>query len=136
MRIAFAALAFAAASAAHAQEAPTLDADRDGKVTLAEFKAGQGERNFARLDADRDGKVTAAEVEAVRAANPSAPDRPRAGGGRMLMMLDKDKDGGVSRTEMAVLVERRFKAADANRDGWLSTGELFKMRQNQGRGSN
>jgi len=100
---------------------PDFDADRDGKVTAAEFKAGQAERQdrmFARLDANGDGKLTA-----------GAPRSAVSLAGGMLMMLDADRDGAVTRAEMGAMADRRFQTADANKDGWLSPAELQTMRQ-------
>lgn len=100
---------------------PNFDSDRDGKVTAAEFKTGQAERQdrmFARLDANRDGRITWGEAEGGR-----------GGAGGRLMMLDIDKDGAVTPAEMGAIADRRFQIADANKDGWLSPAELQTMRQ-------
>lgn len=43
------------------------DADKDGRLSLAEFQAG-GEKRFARLDADRNGGVTREEMTKAREA--------------------------------------------------------------------
>ncbi|WP_337188790.1 hypothetical protein [Phenylobacterium sp.] len=113
--------------AAQPGRGPDPDADRDGKVTLAEFKAAQAQRTdrlFARLDADKDGRITQAEIDAVAKGRPGG-----RGGGQMLMRLDADKDGAVTRAEMNAGAERRFQAADANKDGWLSKDELRMMQQ-------
>ena len=133
---AFAAFALAPLGAASAQpapgrEPPNPDTDRDGKVTLAEFKATQGERQarmFARLDANRDGKITQPEVDAG-SKRAEAAGRGGPGGGGMLMRLDGNKDGAVTKAEMGAMSERRFLTADTNKDGWLSKGELLMMRQ-------
>jgi hypothetical protein len=50
------------------------DADKDGRVSLAEWTAarsgarGDPARQFAAIDADKDGSVTAAEIEAFASA--------------------------------------------------------------------
>lgn len=134
-RIIFAALAATlSVGVAHAQppgqDHPNPDTDRDGKVTLAEFKASQDQRQsrmFARLDSDKDGKITQAEMEAG-AKRAEAAGRGPAGAGGM-MRLDANRDGAVTKVEMAAMTERRFKMADTNADGWLSKGELLMMRQ-------
>lgn len=141
---AFAAIALGPFGAAAAQpgpgrEPPNPDTDRDGKVTLAEFQAAQGDRQgrmFARMDANKDGKITQAEMDAV-AKRAEAAGRTGPGGGPpggMLMRLDANKDGAVTKAEMAAMTERRFQMADTNKDGWLSKGELLMMRQRRGPG--
>lgn len=118
---------------------PNPDTDRDGKVTLSEFKAMDGQRQtrmFTRMDANKDGRITAAEMDAARKRAEAAGRGPPAGAGGagarsggFLMRLDANRDGAVSRTEMAAMTEQRFKRADTNSDGWLSRGEVLKMRQ-------
>lgn len=125
------------AGAAHAQPAPgrappNPDADHDGKVTLAEFRASAAKRQdhmFARLDANKDGRIVPAEADAVHRKAESAGPAGRSG---KLMRLDADKDGAVTRTEMAVMTDRRFQMADANKDGWLSPEELRTMKPRRG----
>ncbi|ACG79094.1 hypothetical protein PHZ_c2685 [Phenylobacterium zucineum HLK1] len=112
---------------------PNLDRDGDGKVTLSEFKAGHAERSgrmFEKLDADRDGKVTAAEAEAAKPEGRGGRMAKRRGhgGGAMLMRADANGDGAVTRAELDAAAQRRFEAADANKDGWLSADEQLKMR--------
>ena len=133
-----AAAAFAAMAAAQpdpGRAPPNPDTDHDGKVTLSEFKAAQGDRQtrmFARMDANKDGKITQAEMEASRKrmeAEGRGPSSGRGGAGGFMMRLDANKDGAVSRAEMAASTEQRFKTADTNNDGWLSKGELLMMRQ-------
>ncbi len=143
-RIIIAAAAFATLSVTAAQAqpaggpAPNLDVDRDGKVTLAEFKAAQDQRQrrmFGRLDANKDGKIIQAEVDAM-AKRAAAAGRPAQGagqgggqGGGGLMRMDANRDGAVTRAEMAALADRRFKMADTNSDGWLSKGEVLMIQQ-------
>lgn len=114
---------------------PNPDADKDGKVTLAEFKAAQGQRQgrmFGRIDTDSDGKITQAEADAMakraEAAGRGPPEGP-PGRGPGIMGMDANKDGVVTRAEMDAANERRFKMADTNSDGWLSPDELAKSRQ-------
>lgn len=129
----FAAAAALFATAAFAQPGPghermNPDADRDGKVTLAEFKKAQDERQarmFARVDANKDGRITQAELDAM----PKRGDGRGHGAGAMLMRLDANNDGAVTRAEMGAMAERRFQMADSNKDGWLSKGEMLTMRQ-------
>lgn len=126
------------ATAAHAQpdagrEPPNPDTDHDGKVTLAEFKASNAQRQdrmFARVDANKDGKITQAEADAGAKAAEAAGRGGRGGG--MLMRMDANNDGAVTKAELAAISDRRFQTADTNKDGWLSKGELLMMRQRRG----
>ena len=123
------------------RQPPNPDTDHDGKVTLAEFKASQAERQtrmFTRMDANKDGKITAAEMDAARkrmeaeGRGPPAGARPGGAGGGpggVMMRLDANKDGAITKAEMAASTAERFKMADTNHDGWLSKGELLMMRQ-------
>jgi len=135
--VAAATLAFGAQAQAPDRQPPNPDTDHDGKVTLAEFKASQAERQarmFARMDTNRDGKISQAEMDASRkrleAAGRSPPPGARPGGpaGGFLARFDTNKDGFVSKAEMGAMTEQRFRMADTNNDGWLSKGELLMMR--------
>lgn len=89
------------AGAASAQTAPNspaqprelrADADRDGRLSKAEFVEARLKPLMA-MDADRDGTVTAAERTASRQA------RAAAMATRRFETLDADKDGVISRAE-------------------------------------
>lgn len=130
------------ASAVHAQpmgqrQPPNPDANGDGKVTLAEFKAAGAERHtrmFARMDANKDGKITQAEVDAAPKPGHTAGHKGGKGGqrGGMVTRMDLNKDGAVTEAELTAMTERRFQMADSNKDGWLSKEELPMMRQRRG----
>lgn len=126
----------AMASTAHAQmgRGPDLDLDKDGKVTLAEFKKVQADSMLGRLDGDKDGRITKAESKSMEAL------AARFGGAKAASRIaemwskgDANKDGALSRAELDAGSKRRFDQVDANRDGWLSKDELATMRQNRGR---
>lgn len=126
----------AMATSAHAQmgRGPSPDLDHDGKVTFAEFRKAQADRMLERLDTNKDGKISKAESKVME-------DMARRFGGaegatriaRMWTLGDTNKDSLLSRAELEAGSKRRFDAADSNRDGWLSKGELLTMRQNRGR---
>lgn len=132
------AAAFLLAGAAQAQPAPgrvppNPDADNDGKVTLAEFRASTTKRQdhmFARLDTNKDGKIVQAEADA--AGKKGEDGGPGRRGGGMLMRLDANKDGAVTKAEMTAMTDRRFQMADSNKDGWLSKDELLTMKPRRG----
>ena len=83
------------------------DADKDGKVSLAEFDA-RGEKMFKRFDRDGDGKV---EIKG---------DRPFMS---RLAEADTNKDGAITETEAKAFGEARFKEMDSDHDGYLSKAE-------------
>ena len=104
--------------------AAALDANGDGKVTLAEFQAGRGGQMLARLDADKDGKLSREEFSAMRKAKADAPERAGKGAGRMWSRVDADNDGFLSRGEVDGFLANRFKRMDADNDGALTMAEL------------
>lgn len=125
------------AGAAAAQGMPRPDANGDGKVTLAEFKASRVAM-MMRGDANKDGKLSKAEFETAAkrraemggdagrpAGGPMGASGPGGGGGgRMFGMLDANNDGFLTRAEIEKMVERRFSRMDVNGDGSLSQAEL------------
>lgn len=125
-----AALLALSAGAALAQPGAKMDANGDGKVTLAEFKAGRVAL-LMRGDANKDGKLSKAEIEAVTAARGEKAGKMgggAGGGGRMFGMMDANNDGFLSKAEIEKTVERRFQRMDVNGDGSLSTAELQAQR--------
>ena len=101
-----------------------LDADKDGKVTQAEYTAG-AKTSFDKLDANADGKVTAAEMDAaytttkpgVGAAKvPSSSDK--------IKTLDTDGDGSLSAVEHEAGSRTMFDQMDADKDSSLTEAEI------------
>lgn len=104
------------------------DADGDGKVSFAEYKASQADAMLARLDTNKDDRIT--KDEAVNMAG----GRGEGFIARLFERTDANKDGVLTRAELETGAKRRFDAADNNKDGWLSRDELAGLRQNRGRG--
>lgn len=104
-----AALAVLAAGSVAAQQGPQrglrADADRDGRISRAEFIDSRLARLTA-LDADRDGSVSAEErrvgMQARRAERAAA----------RFDALDKDRNGSISREEFTAPREQRADGAD------------------------
>ena len=95
-----------------------LDADKDGKVTLAEIV--QSKQSWLRdFDANKDGAVTRAEFDAGFQA------RRGEHLNQMFAKQDTNKDGVISREESA-MPGRWFARIDANSDGKLTREELSR----------
>lgn len=98
-----------------------MDADKDGKVTVAEFMP-LAQRRFLRDDSNKDGAVSTAEIDAALKA---AMEKRRE---RILAGMDADKDGSVSRAELDGFVAAMVKGADADSDGGVSFTEARSFR--------
>jgi Ca2+-binding EF-hand superfamily protein len=105
-----------------------LDTNSDGVIDRAEAAASPrlAER-FDQMDKDKDGKLLAGEV--------SRRHGWRHRGHRMMMKLDADKDGRVSKAEAAAEPKfaERFAKLDFNKDGYADRAD-FKARMEQRRG--
>lgn len=123
-----------------------LDANKDGKVTLAEMKS-EAEQKFKELDADKNGRVVEAELtahhermrakfEQERAARGDAAGKAdgdchgkkgRFGDKRkgwFLKKMDANNDGAIDAKEFTSHVEQRFARMDDNGDKVLAGDEL------------
>jgi Ca2+-binding EF-hand superfamily protein len=87
-----------------------FDADNDGTVDLAEAKKAAGDL-FAKLDTDNESMLSLKELR----GRVSRKD---------LTAADPDHDNTLTKDEYLALVEQRFKAADKDNDGTLSSWEL------------
>jgi hypothetical protein len=92
------------------------DANGDGRVTLLEARAA-ALALFEHFDADGDGAVTRAEADAAAASWRQQRSEQR------FAALDRDRDGTLSRAEVA-LSPRRFVRADGDGDGRLTRAEV------------
>lgn len=141
------------AGAANAAGAPgagpgmgRADVNGDGKVSLAEFKAGRVAM-MLRADTNKDGKLSKAEMDAARARRgakggspPGGPEDGPPGGGagqglaRLFPLMDANHDGFLDKAEIGKMAERRFQRMDVDGDGVLSASELAADRQQRGMG--
>ncbi len=97
------------------------DADKDGKVTLAELQAvapKMTEEKFKKLDKNADGALTKDEI----------PARTPADNMAMLKKADADKDGKVTLDELKKVApkmdEARFGELDRNDDNVLTPADF------------
>jgi Ca2+-binding EF-hand superfamily protein len=87
-----------------------FDADHDGTVDLAEAKKAAAD-TFTKLDNDKDGTLDFKELSGRLSRKEFAA-------------ADGDKDKTLDKDEYLMLVEQRFKAADADGDGSVSAAEF------------
>lgn len=102
-------------------QAPKLDANGDGSVTLEELQTSRLDairQRFAALDADGDGNVTLEEFQ----AGPLAALQHR------FAALDADRDGRLSAAELGDRTSRRRSRIDTDGDGAWSFAELQAVR--------
>lgn len=142
-KILFATVALALASAGSAAaQSPTatpdkaghhmrLDTNGDGAIDRAEAAASPrlAER-FDQMDKDKDGKLLVGELPRHQSW------RHRGHRGHdMMMKLDTDKDGRISKTEAAAEPKfaERFAKMDVNKDGYADRAD-FQARMEQRRG--
>ena len=102
----------------------SLDADKDGKITAAEYTAG-AKTSFDKLDANADGKVTAAEMDAAyTTSKPGVGAAKVPSSAEKIKALDTDGDGALSSVEHEAGSRTMFDQLDANKDGSLTAEEI------------
>lgn len=129
-----------AASPAVAQSGPAVvealfrraDLNNDRVLSPAEFHAAR-EGLFARADANDDGRLTISEARALRPPG-GARERRRSGREAMktLRGIDRNNDRAIDFGEFRAMGAQRFAAADLNRDGYISRGEIAAFGRSMG----
>lgn len=118
-----------------------MDADKDGKISLAEFKTiehpgGNPEKLFKLKDADKDGSLTKEELCSKGMMH---ENRPMMRCEDNFAKMDTDKDGKLSLAEFKAGEhpggdpEKLFKSRDADKDGFLTKEELCSKGMGHGR---
>lgn len=107
-----------------------IDANKDGKVTLAEAKAAEKAR-FTAADTNKDGRLTTEELQAHRASmhgdrpgNAERAHKHKGHGEKFFAKVDVNGDGAIDATESAAKAEKMFARMDGNSDGVVTQDEL------------
>ena len=138
-RIAFAAALFASPALAQNADASghgknefmgTYDADKDGKVSKAEFAAKRKDAHKS-LDLNRDGKVSELDYVGEYTFRLDKEQAERRGGQIRQAhvrfgVLDTDKDSTLSETEFNESGDRMFSRLDNNGDGVVDAKDTAK----------
>lgn len=101
------------------------DVNGDGFVDREEWRKGQ-EARFKELDTNHDGKLSQDELFARTPAAPGnvlPSDRQAQRQTTYFNLLDRDKDGFVSKEEFMAQAERNFARCDLDKDGRINTAE-------------
>lgn len=108
-----------------------FDTNGDSKIDTGEWQMG-ATGSFDEINADRDGKITATEVDAL-----GEPIRNEAGAAAgtlvpklikpLILAMDADGDGAVSKEEFTKKLEALFAKLDANTDAQLTRVELIEL---------
>ncbi len=110
-----------------------LDVNKDGAIDRAEAaQAPMLAKRFDQIDTNKDGTLSADERAQMHAQMRGKHHRGTMKGGHGRMMaLDTDKDGRISRTEVASgqgKLSERFDQMDANKDGYLDKADMQARR--------
>ncbi|MEO6742614.1 MAG: EF-hand domain-containing protein [Chthoniobacteraceae bacterium] len=108
-----------------------FDTNGDSKIDSGELQAGVAS-SFAEIDADGDGKITVAEIDALGdvlgkeigetvAAVVMKLIKP------LILSMDSDKDGAVSRDEFLKAAVALFARLDTNKDAEITRAELLLL---------
>lgn len=131
---ALASVAFAHGGHMRGEMFEKIDANKDGKVTLAEANAAEKAR-FTAIDANKDGRLTTEELQAHRASkhgdkpvNPERANKHKEHGAKFFAKLDANGDGAIDATESAAKAEKMFARMDDNSDGVVTKDEIGRGR--------
>jgi hypothetical protein len=117
-----------------------VDTNHDGAASREEWAAfGFSDAEFTAIDADKDGRVTVAELRAYRATHASTEaerealkaENPKFDPEITIRMADTNRDGGVTEEEWVAYGNHPgagFTAVDANHDGKITVEELTAFR--------
>lgn len=132
------------ASPASSMSFATIDADRNGQISLDEYTSYRkpfSTQRFRGLDRNRDGAIDPAEYEFAREKSearlrqlvPDDPQREEYASVPPFTEVDTDHDGAIRPDELDVAqqaaLNKRFTKMDTNGDGVLSLSEFDLARR-------
>jgi Ca2+-binding EF-hand superfamily protein len=102
-----------------------MDTDKNGKISRQEYLQFM-QAEFSRLDVDKSGELDPKELTKsnLRPSAFSGEDDVK----RLLLMMDTDKNGKISRTEYMQFVQAEFDRLDKDKNGELDPKELTESR--------
>jgi EF-hand domain pair len=107
-----------------------LDPDKDATVSKEEY-VSYIQKEFGTLDVDHDGTLDAKELNEVRglpAVGAEGVAKPgKHDGKQLLLAMDTDKDGTVSKDELTAYAGMVFDRLDHDHDGTLDAVELNQL---------
>jgi Ca2+-binding EF-hand superfamily protein len=118
----------------------TVDANKDGKVTLVEAKA-EAQARFTSIDTNKDGRLTTQELEAHHAAKRAEHakkdgdadhggkhaawrEKHKERGAKFFAKVDANGDGAIDAAESVAKAEKMFARMDDNSDGVVTKDEI------------
>ena len=107
-------------SVPQANQFSSLDADKDGKIFVAEYTSATMDA-FKSMDKDRDGKISGLELTEAQSPSSGSPSPLSSA---QIGEVDTNKDVQITAAEMSSGAARMFKNLDVNADGFLDTNEL------------
>jgi Ca2+-binding EF-hand superfamily protein len=104
-------------------ELKATDTNGDGKLSPKEYAAG-AKQTLDDMDANNDGKVTVAEMKAAEAWAGEKTGAGQMSAAEKIRAMDRNGDGAVGEVERPSAVTRMFEALDTDADGFASKAEL------------
>ncbi|MEQ1854233.1 MAG: EF-hand domain-containing protein [Chthoniobacteraceae bacterium] len=108
-----------------------FDSNGDSKIDSGEWQLGAA-ASFEEIDVDRDGKITATEIDAL--GEPIGKEAGAAAGALvpqlikpLILSMDADADGAVSREEFTKKMGALFAILDANKDAQVMREEMIEL---------
>ena len=108
-----------------------FDTNSDGLIDQGEWQNGIAQ-GFKELDADHDGCITGKELDGL--AGPLAEETGDLAASlvagmikKLVLTMDKDKDGSVSEKEFNELGNDFFTKLDTNKNGSIEAAELLEL---------
>jgi Ca2+-binding EF-hand superfamily protein len=102
-----------------------MDTDKNGKISRQEYmKFMQAE--FDRMDKDKSGELDAKELAQSKLESNAIPGGDYVK--QLLLLMDADKSGKISRQEYMAFMQTEFNRLDEDKNGELDAKELTESR--------